>query len=74
MTTPDPILRDRLMLAAGFLAGSEMPDCALAVLQAYRELFGEFAFADNSLAAAIMAKLQSDLNNRVGERKDGTQG
>ena len=65
MPTPDPdaFLSERLMLAAGFLAGSEMPDCAVAVLHAHQLLFGEFDIPANTLAASIIEKLNGANDN-----------
>ncbi|MEX3635994.1 hypothetical protein [Paraburkholderia sp. BR14320] len=68
MNTPDIALSDRLMLAAGYLAGSEMPDCAVAVLDAHRLLFGELDLPSNALAAAIVAKLNKEDERNVEER------
>jgi hypothetical protein len=76
MNTPDPdaFLSERLMLAAGFLAGSEMPDCAVAVLHAYRLLFGEFDIPANSLAAAIIAKITGEANGAPTGGMHGKEG
>jgi hypothetical protein len=66
----DKQLQSSLLLAGGFLAASGMPHCSIAVLQAYRTLFGDLDIPSNTLAGELIAKAQLDVRHTLESRLD----
>lgn len=63
-TPEDQQLGDQLLIAAGFLAGAEMNECSIAVLEAYQKLFGELDIPSNTLAGALIAKAKLHIQQK----------
>jgi hypothetical protein len=72
--TDDQSLADALLIASGFLAGSNMPECSLAVLMAYEKLFGELDIPSNTLAGALIAKAKLDVRHNNEARRENGKG
>ena len=70
----DQQLRDCLLVASGFLAASDMPECSIAVLQAYEKLFGDLEIPSNTLAAAMIAKAKLDMQHNQEARREHGKG
>lgn len=65
---------DNLLIAAGFLAGSDMSACAIAVLMAYQRIFGELDIPSNTLAGALIAKAKLDMQQKQEARREHGKG